>query len=187
MDNTQHKTPNSSVTIQLEAFLFWKGEPVTIAELIKVFSLDREALTVALTELETSLSTRGIQLVKNTDTVELRTSPETSELIETYAKDSYKEQLSKAALETLTLILYEGPITRKQIDYVRGVNSQVMIRTLIARGLIERVDTKERGGAYQPTPELLAHVGISSVDQLPEYATYSKDLHEEISTADLSR
>ncbi len=79
--------------------------------------------------------------------------------------------MGKASLETLTIILYRGPITKSQIDYIRGVNSNFILRGLLIRGLIEREKNPddERGFIYKPAIELITHLGIGSLSGLPEY------------------
>jgi segregation and condensation protein B len=90
-------------------------------------------------------------------------------------------ELSKAALEALTIIAYRHPILRSEIDYIRGVNSSFTIRNLIARGLVERIPVSVgRGYRYQPTIEFMKFLGISSVHELPEYDTVQKELTEGI-------
>jgi segregation and condensation protein B len=87
--------------------------------------------------------------------------------------------LGKAGLETLTIILYKHPIKRSEIDYIRGVNSSFILRNLLIRGLIERLTEKEglgRGYLYKPTLELLSHLGVSKIENLPESASITSEL-----------
>jgi segregation and condensation protein B len=86
--------------------------------------------------------------------------------------------LGKAGLETLAIILYQGPISRADIDYIRGVNSQFIVRNLLIRGLIERVDnpTDARSFLYKTTLDLLSHLGISKIQDLPEYDQVRRDI-----------
>lgn len=86
-------------------------------------------------------------------------------------KDDLQKDLGKSALETLAIILYQGPIKRADIDYVRGVNSQFILRNLLMRGLISRVDdpSDERTFLYKPSLELMAFLGITDIKQLPDF------------------
>jgi len=157
---------------KLEAILFWKGEPVNKKKLLSILECSNEELEQAITELENNLSTRGIRIIKNDDELEIRTAPEVSGLIEKLTKEELIRDLGKAGLETLSIILYKGPIKRSEIDYIRGVNSSFIIRNLLIRGLIERSNEKEgdgRGYYYKATIDLLAHLGVSKIEDLPEY------------------
>ncbi len=164
---------------QLEALLFWKGEPVTIKKLALWCGKTEAEIETSLGELETSLSQRGIILVKKGDEVTLATSPEVSATIETLTREELIRDLGKAGLETLSIIIYKGPVKRSEIDYIRGVSSSFIIRNLLVRGLIERVETKEgsgRGYAYGPTFKLLSHLGITSLSELPEYEKVQQEI-----------
>jgi Predicted transcriptional regulator containing the HTH domain len=162
---------------QLEAVLFWKGEPWKKAKVAAALECTAEELETALTSLEQKLSIRGLRIVRASDEIELRTAPEASALIEKLTKEELYRDLGKAGLETLTIILYKGPVRRSDIDYIRGVNSSFIIRNLLVRGLIERTTEKEgRGFSYKPTVELLSHVGVSRIEDLPEFTQVKAEL-----------
>ena len=105
------------------------------------------------------------------DEVALVTAPQASELIERLTKEELSKDLGKAGLEALSVILYQGPIGKSDIDYIRGVNSHYILRSLMVRGLVERLPdpSDQRSYRYRATPELLAHLGVSNREQLPEY------------------
>ena len=170
---------------QIEAILFWKAEPVKLKKLAELLSLPHtsdsssvDAVKAALLELESALKGRGLTLVQTDDEVMLGTAKELSPLIEKLTKDELSRDLGKAGLETLSIILYQGPITRAEIDYIRGVNSQFIVRNLLIRGLVERVDNPKdaRSFLYKTTLDLLSHLGISKVEDLPEYETVRKEI-----------
>jgi segregation and condensation protein B len=108
----------------------------------------------------------------------LGTAQELSPLIEQLTKEELSRDLGKAGLETLSIILYQGPISRADIDYIRGVNSQFIVRNLLIRGLIERVDNPKdaRSFLYKTTLQLLSHLGVSKIEDLPEYQQVRKDI-----------
>jgi len=169
---------NLSLSAQLEALLFWKGEPVThkrVAEILKVTnpSLTVEALNLAITELETVLASRGggLVLVQKDDELMLGTAPAAAPLIEQLTKDELTRDLGKAGLETLAIVLYKGPISRREIDNIRGVNSTFILRNLLIRGLVEKVTSPEdqRAFLYKPTMQLITFMGITKPEELPEY------------------
>jgi len=101
-------------------------------------------------------------------------------LIEQLTKDELTRDLGKAGLETLSVVLYQGPISRADIDYIRGVNSQFILRALLIRGLVERVDNPKdaRSYLYKTTLDLLSHLGVSKLSELPEYEQVRKDIEE---------
>lgn len=157
----------------IEAYLFFKGEPVTIKEIAKDLNMSQEKILAELEVLKDShaQSTRGLVLVEYNDMITLGTHPDVSDTITQLTKEELQRDLGKSALETLAIILYQGPITRSKIDHIRGVNSQFILRNLLMRGLVSRIPDPqdERSFVYMPSLELLTHLGISRIDELPEY------------------
>jgi segregation and condensation protein B len=169
---------DAPLSTQLEAILFWKAEPISIKKLASLLNVGPESVKEGLKELEEKLKGRGLTLVTTDEEVMLGTAKELSPLIEQLTKDELSHDLGKAGLETLSIILYQGPISRADIDYIRGVNSQFIIRNLLIRGLVERVDnpTDARSYLYQTTLNLLAHLGISKREDLPEFEKVRADI-----------
>lgn len=167
---------------QLEALLLYRGQPVSKRELCEILSISGTELAAAAEELRLALEGRGVQLIETEDALALGTAHEAHELIEKLEKEEYSSELSRAALETLALITYEGPVPKSRIDYVRGVNANFILRSLLTRGLIERtIDPKNaRHVLYQPTVEFMAHLGIGTPTELPEYAGVRKSLAERL-------
>jgi len=156
---------------QIEAILFWKGEEISVRKLAALLEQKEEAVEEALRMLEQSLSSRGIVLVRKEDEVMFGTSPEISALIEKMTREELTRDLGKAGLETLSIVLYKGPIKRSEIDYIRGVNSNFILRNLLIRGLVEKVQAPDdqRSFLYKPTFETLSFLGITKIEDLPEY------------------
>jgi segregation and condensation protein B len=171
------------LTYLLESILFWKNEPLSIKKLCLLSGSNEEEVSSALDELEALRKDTGIILLRKEDEVLLGTSKEASEVIETLQKEELSKELSKSALETLSIILYKGPLKRSEIDYIRGVNSQFIVRHLEARGLIERIEdpNDNRAYLYKPTFELFAHLGITKKEELPEHNTLQKDIESFVS------
>ncbi len=157
--------------LSLEALLFFKNEPISVKKIATTLEKSEEEITEALTLVETTYAERGIRLMRNGNEVMFATAPEASTLIEKITKDELTRDLGKAGLEVLSIILYKGPVARREIDYIRGVNSNFIIRNLLIRGLIEKTESKEgeRSFTYKPTFELLSYMGVSSAHELPEY------------------
>ena len=167
-----------NLAAQIEAILFFKAEPMKLSKLAAALKVKDEEINTALAELETALLNRGISLVRNADEVELRTAPSVSVLIETMTKEELSRDLGKAGLETIAIILYKGKAKRSEIDYVRGVNSSFILRNLLIRGLVERENDGGRGFLYKPTTDLLAHMGVAKLEELPEFDTVKEALNK---------
>lgn len=163
---------------KLEAILFWKGEPMKLRKLAEMFSVTEEDVKLGIETLKQNLQNRGVSVIEKEDEIMLATSPEFSEIIENLTKEELSKDLGKASLETLSIVLYQGPIKRSEIDYIRGVNSQFILRNLLVRGLIEKIsDPKDaRTFVYKPSFELLAHLGVKNIEELPEYEAVRKDI-----------
>jgi len=156
---------------KIEGLLFYKGEDISVKKLTEIFNVTEDSINDALNKLELSLLGRGLVLVRKNDQVVLGVTGELSSLIESIRKEEIAKELSKAALETLTIVLYKNEISRSEIDYIRGVNSSFILRNLLVRGLVEKVlDSKDsRRILYRPTFDTLAFMGIASIKELPNY------------------
>lgn len=166
------------ISKQIEALLFFKGEPVNITFLAKTLKISEDEVLEGLRTLEQSLSGRGIVLMQNVNEYMLGTAPQMGPIIESLLKEELSKDLGKAGLETLATVLYRGPILRSEINYLRGVNSNYILRSLLVRGLIEKVDQGGRSTAYQPTFELLSYMGVNKVSDLPGYEETTKAVEE---------
>ncbi len=177
---------------KIEAILFWKGEPMSLKKLGDVLNVSKEEVSLALQNLKSNLQDRGVVLVENGEEVMLGTAPELGKLFEDLQKEELNRELSKASLETLSIVLYKNGVSRAEIDYIRGVNSSFTLRALSIRGLVEKItDAKDsRRYIYKPSFELLNYMGVKSVEELPDYAEVSnginiaaKNLEEEENTS----
>ena len=167
---------NTSNTI--EAVLFFYGEPVSVRKLASLLDKEESEIESAILELKSSLENRGLTLLMKDGEASLGTKAEASKVIEKIIKDELHRDIGKAGLEALSLILYYGPISRADIDYVRGVSSQFILRNLLMRGLIEKIENTEdkRSYLYRATFDLLGHLGVSSLEELPEYEIVRKEI-----------
>ncbi len=154
----------------LESLLFVAGEPAPIERLASALEQSVEDIELALLLLAEQLQKRGIRLQRHHDRVQLVTMPEAADVIEVYLGLDLTTKLSRAALETLAIIAYRQPITRPQIEAIRGVSSDGVIRTLLHRGLVQEVGRLETAGRpilFGTTPDFLNYFGISSLEELP--------------------
>lgn len=169
---------NVPLDVCIEALLFFKAEPFSLRRLASLLGVDEAKAKDALGVLEEKLKGRGLTLLFTDDTVELRTAAEVSPLIQRLVKDELDRPIGKAGIETLAIILYRGPSTRREIDYIRGVNSSFILRTLLIRGLVERVPNPkdERSFLYRSTAELLGFLGLRRIEELQEFEAVRKEL-----------
>jgi len=167
---------------KIEGLLFYKGEDVSIKKLAELLNVSIEEIEEGLIKLEKSLENRGLVLVRKDDSVVLGITRELSPLIESIRKEEITKELSKASIETLSIVLYKNGVSRSEIDYIRGVNSSFILRNLIVRGLVEKVvDTNDsRRILYRPSFNTLSYMGVSSIEQLPNYEDIVKQLQESI-------
>lgn len=163
---------------KLEALLFWKGEPVSLKKLGETLKVSPGEILEAIANVEKSLEARGIVLIKNNDEFSFGTHPELSGFFEELQKEELNKDLSKSALETLSVVLYKNGASRSEIDYIRGVNSSFTLRALSIRGLVEKsTDPKDsRRYIYKPSLELLSFMGVKSVEELPDYTDVNKNI-----------
>ena len=165
---------------KIEAILFWRGEPMTRKKLSEILELGQNEINEGIEKLKENLLNRGIVLVEKEDELTLGTNPEISQLIEKLQKEELNKELSKASLETLSILLYKNGTTRAEIDYIRGVNSSFILRALSVRGLVEKsVDSNDsRRFIYKPSLNLLSFMGIKSIEELPEFNDINKTIEE---------
>ena len=156
---------------KIEAILFFRNETVKVSELCKTLGESAPAVETALENIKNEFREKGVVLVREGENVCFGTNPSLSSLIETIQKEELSRELGSAGLETLSIILYKGPISRREIDYIRGVNSTYILRNLLIRDLIDRYEGGEsnRGYTYKPTIKLLRYLGVASREDLPDF------------------
>lgn len=157
----------------LEAVLFAYGEPISLKKLGEIFKADKEKVKLSAADLKHRLEERGsgITVFESGERLTLVTLPIHGPILETVLKKEFAEELTPAAQETLAVIAYTGPVSRSEIEYIRGVNSSFTIRNLMIRGLIEReADTRRANGfCYKLSFDCLKHLGLSRLEELPDY------------------
>lgn len=162
----------------LQALLFIYGEPMEIkkaASTLEVKPADIEAAAKTLAQQMIDAKS-GLALVFYDSKIQLTTRPEFASLLEKIVKSELNEALTPAGLETLSIVAYSAPVSRAEIDYIRGVNSTFILRNLLLRGLIDRENDPKRANAYvyKPSFDFLKHIGVSRVEDLPEFEKFSK-------------
>lgn len=154
----------------IESILLVAEKPVSIKELATVTAVQMSEIQKASSELIESYKGKGIRIIKKGDLLHIVSSPENSDYIAKYLNEELRSDISKAALETLAIITYKQPVTRSEVEEIRGVNSDYLVRNLMIRGLVGEVGRKEAVGKpilYGTTVEFLQHFGLENEDQLP--------------------
>jgi len=156
----------------LEALIFASSEPVTVKEMSIIIELNEETVRALLAELtqEYKDQRRGIQILEVAGGYQMVTKPELAVYLEKLRKVPRQVPLSQAALETLAIIAYKQPITRAEIETIRGVRVDSSLSTLLEKGLIEETGRKEGPGRpilYGTTRKFLKYFGLNSLDELP--------------------
>ncbi|MBE7552593.1 MAG: SMC-Scp complex subunit ScpB [Anaerolineales bacterium] len=159
------------LTIIIEGLLFVSSEPVTVDHLAAVSACPVEQVEAALQQLKEGCQNRGIRLQRLGKKIQLVSAPEVTDYIERFLGLSSSARLSTPALETLTIIAYRQPITRPEIEAIRGVNSDGVLRTLLSKGLVEevgRLDSVGHPSLFGTTFEFLRYFGLEDIKDLPE-------------------
>ena len=158
--------------VLVESLLFVADRPVTAGQLASALEVEESAVEAALSALDGAYvdEARGLRLQRKGDRVQLVTLPEAGPHIQRFLGLELSGPLSQAALETLSIVAYRQPVTRAEVEAIRGVNSDAVLRTLASRGLIESVGRLEQVGRpilYGTTFEFPQHFGLRSLDELP--------------------
>lgn len=174
----------------LESLLFTVGKPLSYKELavfLEIGESELEKIIATLREKYDKLDS-GLRLTITNRKVQMTTDPDNGAALNDYFKAEISGELTRASLETLTIIAYRQPISREELEQIRGVNCSLIIRNLLIRGLIE---TQEQPGdlavKYNVTIDFLRHLGISSVDELPDFAKLNSNENlQQLLEADLN-
>ncbi|HCI05228.1 MAG: Segregation and condensation protein B [Parcubacteria group bacterium GW2011_GWC1_45_9] len=170
----------------LESILFAYGEPLAVKKLGELMNLSEVALKELISEYHDKISNNpssGLVLLRTETEIQLGARPENHPYLEKFLGQDTEEDLTPSSLEVLTIILYRAPISRPEIDFIRGVNSSYILRSLLMRGLVQR----EKSGLsflYQPSFELLKLLGLANQKDLPEFETLNQRLVDLIKQTD---
>ncbi len=173
-DETLPESTSDRTISRIEALLFVAAGAVLPNQIATALNLPLRVIDNNLEILEKRLASdtdpHGLRLQRHHGRVQLTTSPETAEDIERFLGLEISNRLSKAALETLAIIAYQQPVTRPEIDAVRGVSSDGVLKSLLSKGLVQEIGRAERPGRpilYTTTSDFLQHFGLNSLEELP--------------------
>ncbi|HTP00725.1 MAG TPA: SMC-Scp complex subunit ScpB [Anaerolineales bacterium] len=182
-ENQENQANPLPLAAQVEGLLFVATEAAAPSQLAEALDVSTSSIEVALNELDNLLKPRGLRLQRNAGRVQLTTAPELAEAIEQFLGLEATSRLTHAALETLAIIAYQQPITHPQIDQIRGVNSDSMLKSLLNKGLIYeagRTDGPGRPILYVTSPTFLQHLGLNSIAELPSLELADEMPHDEM-------
>lgn len=184
---------------QVESILFVVGKTLTLKELAKLCGRSKNEIEVVLEDLKNKYNNEesGINILMTDKEVQMVIKAENAPIVESLVKEEITSELTQPQLEALTIIAYRGPITKLALEQIRGVNCSLILRNLVIKGLIEvtedniilpaRASQWQAGenNTYQISPKLMQHLGINSIEELPEYGKLSKieDLEEQLAAS----
>ncbi len=163
---------------KIESLLFISHKPITISEASKIIGAEKKAVEEAIKLLveEYSEKNSGILIIQIEEKFQMASSGNSSEVVSKFLKSEITGELTRPSLETLTIIAYRGPISKTELELLRGVNCSLILRNLLMRGLIEGQDDKQLGVTrYIVTLDFLKHLGMSQISELPDYERLNKN------------
>lgn len=172
----------NNLVAKIMVILFASGEPVSIAKLSKFIGINKKKLLSEIENIRQIIKSNnlGLDFVINQGKIQMVSDKEQADLVIKFFNKQLDEKISPAALETLAVVAYRGPMTRAQIEYIRGVNCSFTLRNLAMRGLVDFSENPNdnRSYLYQASGELLKNLGINKIDQLPDYKKLNQKENE---------
>ncbi|MFH1838052.1 MAG: SMC-Scp complex subunit ScpB [Candidatus Kuenenbacteria bacterium] len=163
----------------IESLLFISNKHLSIKKLSEIIKTKENEIEKEIQELIKEYNddpNKGIQIIKNGSQYQMTTNSQNAEIIQDFLKEEIIGELSRPSLETLTIITYRGPITKPELEQIRGINCSLILRNLMIKGLIEaREDKKLSQTFYTVTFDFLRYLGINDIKELPDYDKLSKN------------
>ena len=169
---------------KIESLLFVSPKPIAIKKLVELEVGNAQEIKQVLEELQKEYveQKRGIQIINHNDKYQMVSAKENFELVQKLTKEEISGELSRPSLETLTIIAYRAPISKLEIEQIRGINCTLILRNLLMRGLIEiKLDAQKQENYYNITFDFMRYLGINNITDLPDYEKLSQ--HESIENA----
>lgn len=167
-----------SIKSKIESLLFISAKPMTVKQLALLLKVKDDEIRQAGDELVEDYKNNksGIQIIKDGAKFQMVSSPENAKIVQEFVKDETTGELSRPSLEALTIIAYRGPISKIDLDRIRGVNCALILRNLLLRGLIEaKFDKKKNETYYNVTFDFIRFLGVSDIKELPDYVRLHTD------------
>lgn len=162
----------------IESLLMAVGKPLSFKEIADLLEVDTDDIKKIVEELKAEYNQpdKGIHITINNNKIQLTSNSDNTKILRDYFQDEATGELSKASLETLTIIAYRQPISKEELEQIRGVNCSIILRNLMIRGLIETKEAKDDlVPHYLVTIDFLRHLGVNSVEELPDFAKLNSD------------
>lgn len=163
---------NEQLKSQLESILLVSSKPLSYAKIVEITQAKKDEVADGLKTLsdEYESSDRGLRLLLNNNQAQLVSAPKNAKLVQGYLKDEITGELTPPSLETLTIIAYRQPVTKAELEQIRGINCSLILRNLLIRGLVEAEFNKQRAVTeYNVTMDFLRFLGINTVQELPDF------------------
>jgi len=167
-----------SLKSKIESLFFISTKPLTSKKISEIAKVGEEEAEKAILELKQKYDNedKGIKLMKIGRSYQMTTSPDSARIVKDFIKDEQTGELTKAALETLTIIAYRGPITKADLDMIRGVNCALILRNLMIKGLVEAHEDKVKMAIFYDTSfDFMKFLGITERKELPDFEALMKD------------
>src|SRR3990167_8775360 len=161
-----------TLRLRIESLLFLAGKPKSVRKLAEITKASTDEVTAAAEEImkEYNQESRGVHVMKAAQSYQMATNPAVAHIAKDFIKSEQSGELTKPSLETLTIVAYRGPITKAELEQVRGVNCSLILRNLMMRGLVEvQGEPGHPQATYRVTMDFVRFLGISGVEDLPEY------------------
>lgn len=168
----------NNIKSQIESLLFISARPMPVKELAQLTQQKKEEIKKRAEELVEDYKDldRGIRVIKNDSQFQMVTSPDTSDVVQAFVQDETSGELTRPSLETLTIIAYRGPVSKLDLDRIRGVNCSLILRNLLLRGLVKsKKDKQKEETYYSVTIDFLRFLGVNDIKELPDYNKLSQD------------
>lgn len=168
----------NDLSAKIEALLFLSTKPVTFKKLARQLGVKESEVGEAVEALAEARNQAksGVHVLVSDQSAAFVTSPDLSEFLASTSKEDEQAELTRPQLETLTIIAYRGPVTKPEIEHIRGVNCSLILRNLLMRGLIdEREDEVRLTSVYSLSPDMLRHLGVRSAKELPDFGQFNQN------------
>ncbi len=166
------------LTTKLEAILFAVAKPIAISQLQKQLGVSQEVLDEAIVNIKERYnnSASGVHILEHAGKIQFVSNPEVGEDVAAFLKKEASGPLTRPSLETLAVIAYRGPVTKPEIEQVRGVNCSLILRNLLIRGLIDEQEAAQKlQPVYVVSPDFLRELGLHSIEELPEFSSFHEN------------
>lgn len=167
-----------SIKSKIESLLFISAKPLAASQLADLLKADKKEVIKSADELLADYKNReaGVQIIKDGSRYQMVSAPANAKTVQEFLKDETTGELSRPSLEALTIIAYRGPVTKIDLDRIRGVNCALILRNLLLRGLIEgKFDKKKNDTYYTATFDFIRFIGLNDIKELPDYERLHRD------------